>query len=378
MQYRSMPRTGDKISVLGYGCMRLPLDGEGRIDGERAARLVRTAIDRGVNYIDTAYTYHMEESEPFVGRALRDGYRDKVFLATKLPSWLVETPSDMDRFLDEQLARLQTGAIDYYLIHSLNAERWGNMKKHGFAAFLDKALADGRIRRAGFSFHDQLPLFKEIADAYPWHFCQIQYNFMDAEYQAGEAGLKYASGKGMGVVVMEPLRGGNLARNVPEAISSIWAESPRKISPAGWALRWLWNQPEVSVVLSGMTTESDLEDNLASAGEGIAGSLTKAELGLVERVRKEYRNRMKALCTGCQYCMPCPHGVNIPECFNRYNMAFMFDNLEQARATYPVFLKPGARAGDCVKCGECEEKCPQNLEIRDLLEDVAALLEAES
>jgi hypothetical protein len=373
-----MPRTGDKISVLGYGCMRLPLDGEGRIDGERAARLVRTAIDRGVNYIDTAYTYHMEESEPFVGRALRDGYRDKVFLATKLPSWLVETPSDMDRFLDEQLARLQTGAIDYYLIHSLNAERWGNMKKHGFAAFLDKALADGRIRRAGFSFHDQLPLFKEIADAYPWHFCQIQYNFMDAEYQAGEAGLKYASGKGMGVVVMEPLRGGNLARNVPEAISSIWAESPRKISPAGWALRWLWNQPEVSVVLSGMTTESDLEDNLASAGEGIAGSLTKAELGLVERVRKEYRNRMKALCTGCQYCMPCPHGVNIPECFNRYNMAFMFDNLEQAMATYPVFLKPGARAGDCVKCGECEEKCPQNLEIRDLLEDVAALLEAES
>ena len=373
-----MPWTGDKISVLGYGCMRLPLDGEGRIDGERAARLVRTAIDRGVNYIDTAYTYHMEESEPFVGRALRDGYRDKVFLATKLPSWLVETPSDMDRFLDEQLARLQTGAIDYYLIHSLNAERWGNMKKHGFAAFLDKALADGRIRRAGFSFHDQLPLFKEIADAYPWHFCQIQYNFMDAEYQAGEAGLKYASGKGMGVVVMEPLRGGNLARNVPEAISSIWAESPRKISPAGWALRWLWNQPEVSVVLSGMTTESDLEDNLASAEEGFAESLTETELNLVARVRGEYRNRMKALCTGCQYCMPCPHGVNIPECFNRYNMAFMFDNLEQAMATYPVFLKPGARAGDCVKCGECEEKCPQNLEIRDLLEDVAALLEAES
>ncbi|NLK20387.1 MAG: aldo/keto reductase [Synergistaceae bacterium] len=377
MQYRSMPGTGDKLSVLGYGCMRLPLDGEGRIDEERAVRLVRSAIDRGVNYIDTAYTYHMEESEPLVGRALRDGYREKVFLATKLPSWLVEAPSDMDRFLEEQLARLQTDVIDYYLVHSLNAERWENMKKHGFAAFLDRALADGRIRRVGFSFHDQLPLFKEIVDAYPWNFCQIQYNFMDTAYQAGEAGLKYAAGKGLGVVIMEPLRGGNLARNVPEVISSIWAESPKKISPAGWALRWLWNQPEVSVVLSGMTTESDLEDNLASAEEGIEGSMTEAELGLAARVREEYKNRMKILCTNCQYCMPCPHGVNIPECFNRYNMAFMFDNLEQARATYPVFLKPEARASACVKCGECEEKCPQNLEIRDLLEDVKALLEAE-
>lgn len=377
MQYRSMPQTGDRISVLGYGCMRLPLDDEGGIDEQRAQKLVRTSIDRGVNYIDTAYTYHMEESEPFVGRALADGYREKVFLATKLPSWLVETPSDMDRFLDEQLARLQTDVIDYYLVHSLNYDRWENMKKHDVAAFLDRALADGRIRRAGFSFHDRLSLFKEIVDFYPWHFCQIQYNYVDTEYQAGTEGLRYASEKGMGVVIMEPLRGGNLARNIPEAISSIWAESPKKLSPAGWALRWLWNQPEVSVVLSGMTTEGDLEDNLASAEEGVAGSMAKEELDLVARVKEEYRERMKILCTSCQYCMPCPHGVNIPECFNRYNMAFMFDNLEQARATYPVFLKPGARASDCVKCGECEDKCPQNLEIRDLLEDVAALLEAE-
>ncbi|HPF86327.1 MAG TPA: aldo/keto reductase [Aminivibrio sp.] len=375
MLYRSMPRTGDELSILGFGCMRLPLDGEGKIDEHRAASMIRSAIDRGVNYIDTAYPYHGGESEPIVGRALGGGYREKVFLATKLPSWMVETPSDMDRFLDEQLARLQTDVIDYYLLHSLNAERWEIMKKNGFGAFLDRALADGRIRRAGFSFHDQLPLFREIVDAYPWHFCQIQYNYLDTNYQAGTAGLKYASERNMGVVIMEPLRGGNLARNVPDVMKKIWSESPKPFSPAGWALRWLWDQPEVSVVLSGMTTEQDLEDNLASADDACTGCLTAGERDMIARVTEEYRTRMKVLCTGCQYCMPCPAGVNIPECFNRYNMAFMFDNLEQARMTYPVFLKPGARASACVKCGACEEKCPQNLQIRALLDSVTELLE---
>ncbi len=375
MLYRSMPRTGDKISILGFGCMRLPLDGEGKIDEARASAMIRSAIDRGVNYIDTAYTYHGGESESFVGKALQDGYREKVFLATKLPSWMVETPPDMDRFLDEQLSRLRTDVIDYYLLHSLTAERWEIMKRNGFAEFLDRALADGRIRRAGFSFHAPLPLFKEITDAYPWHFCQIQYNYLDTHYQAGTEGLRYAAGRDMGVIIMEPLRGGNLARNVPDPIKKIWAGSPRPISPAGWALRWIWDHPEVSVVLSGMTVEQDLEDNLSAAGGGEAGSFTPAEQDMIGRVREEYRTRMKVLCTGCQYCMPCPAGVNIPECFNRYNMAFMFDNLEQARQTYSVFLKPGARAAACVKCGACEEKCPQNLKIRDLLEDVTRLLD---
>lgn len=375
MLYRTMPRTGDRVSILGFGCMRLPLNAEGGIDGPRATALIRSAIDRGVNYVDTAWGYHDGESEPAVGRALEDGYRERVLLATKLPSWLVEKPSDMDRFLDEQLKRLRTDHIDYYLIHSLNRDRWENVRRNGYGEFLDRALADGRIRRTGFSFHDALPLFREIVDDRDWDFCQVQYNYLDTEYQAGTEGIRYASGRGLGVIVMEPLRGGNLARGVPEAIMRIWGESPSGLSPAAWALRWVWDHPEVGVVLSGMTTESDLEENLATAELGTSNSLTGAERDMVRRVAEEYRDRMRVGCTGCRYCLPCPAGVNIPECFNRYNMAFMFDDLEKARSTYPVFLKPEARASVCVKCGACEEKCPQNLPIREHLESVADLLE---
>lgn len=375
MLYRTMPRTGDRVSILGFGCMRLPLNAGGGIDGSRASALIRTAIDRGVNYVDTAWGYHEGESEPVVGRALEDGYRERVLLATKLPSWLVENPSDMDRFLDEQLKRLRTDRIDYYLIHSLNRDRWENVRRNGYGEFLDRALADGRIRRTGFSFHDALPLFREIVDDRDWDFCQVQYNYLDTEYQAGTEGIRYASGRGLGVIVMEPLRGGNLARNVPEAIMRIWGESPSGLSPAAWGLRWVWDHPEVGVVLSGMTTESDLEENLATAELGTSNSLTGAERDMVRRAAEEYRDRMRVGCTGCRYCLPCPAGVNIPECFNRYNMAFMFDDLEKARSTYPVFLKPEARASACVKCGACEDKCPQNLPIREHLESVADLLE---
>lgn len=375
MLYRTMPRTGDSVSILGFGCMRFPLDAEGKIDEPRSTEMLHSAIDRGVNYIDTAWPYHGGESEPVVGRALEGGYREKVFLATKLPTWMVETSSDMDRLLDEQLKKLRTDHIDYYLLHSLNADRWGIMKRNGYEKFLERALADGRILRAGFSFHDQLPLFKEIVDDWPWHFCQIQYNFLDTNYQAGTEGLKYAAERNIGMVIMEPLRGGNLAQNVPDAMMRIWSESPKKLSPAGWALRWIWDHPEVGVVLSGMTTESDLDDNLSAAEEGAPNSLTPAEREMISRVTTEYRTRMKVGCTACQYCMPCPAGVNIPECFNRYNIAFMFDDVERAKATYPVFLKPGARASACVQCGACEEKCPQNLPIREHLASVTELLE---
>ncbi len=271
--------------------MRFPLDAEGKIDEPRSAAMLHSAIDRGVNYIDTAYPYHGGESEPVVGRALEGGYREKVFLATKLPSWMVETPSDMDRLLDEQLTKLRTDHIDYYLLHSLNSDRWGIMKQNDYGQFLERALADGRIRRAGFSFHDRLPLFKEIVDDWPWHFCQIQYNFLDTNYQAGTEGLKYAAEKNVGMVIMEPLRGGNLAKNVPDAMMRIWNESPKKLSPAGWALRWIWDQPEVNVVLSGMTAESDLDDNLSAAEEGVPNSLTAAEREMISRVRTEYTAR---------------------------------------------------------------------------------------
>ena len=375
MLYRTMPQTGDLVSILGFGCMRLPLGPEGKIDEDRATALVRSAIERGVNYVDTAYPYHGGEGEPVVGRILRDGFRERVHLATKLPTWLVESPEDFDRYLEEQLERLRTDHFDYYLLHSVNAERWGRMRKHGFDKFLDRALSDGRIRRAGFSFHDQLPLFKEMVDAYPWHFCQIQYNYLDSDYQAGAAGLKYASERGLGVVIMEPLRGGSLVRNVPPAVMEIWNQSPKSYSPAAWALRWLWDQPEVSMVLSGMTTESDLEDNLSAAEGAEPGCLDGKEKDMVGRVKAEYLSRMKVGCTGCQYCLPCPAGVNIPECFNRYNIAFMFDDVKHARETYSIFVRKNTEASLCVKCGACEEKCPQGLPIRKLLADVVELLE---
>jgi uncharacterized protein len=380
MLRRGMPKSGDELSILGFGCMRLPQK-DGKIDRPRAARQVRAAIDRGVNYVDTAWGYHAGESESFLAEALADGYRERVHLATKLPSWLVRETADFDRLLDAQLCRLNTSRIDYYLIHALSGTSWDRLTPLGIREFLDRAKASGKIRHAGFSFHSTLAEFKQIIDGYPWEFCQVQFNFLDTEHQAGTAGVRYAASKGLGVVVMQPLRGGVLAAPPPD-VQAIWREAATPRTPAEWALRWVWNHPEVTLALSGMNDEAQVEENLAIAGHGLANSLTADELALIARAGRRYRELMKVGCTGCGYCDPCPKGVGIAGAFDVYNQLHMFGNEQMARFMYVVGLGgllSGTRgyASQCEQCGDCVPKCPQHLEIPQLLEEVAAEFEGE-
>jgi hypothetical protein len=379
MLYRTMPSTGDSLSALGFGCMRLPLK-KGRIDEPLAEAMIRRAVDAGINYFDTAAPYHGGASEPFLGRALEGRLRERVFVATKLPHWQVRTLRDMDRVLQVQLANLKTDRIDYYLIHNLNGASWTRAEGHGVTEFLDRAKADGRIRHAGFSFHGDKEGFKQIVDAYDWDVCQIQYNYLDEDNQAGTQGLEYAASKGLGVVIMEPLRGGNLARIVPEEVDALWKSAPIARSPVEWALRWVWNRPEVHVVLSGMSREEQLEQNLAIAADARPESLTAEELDLVRRVERAYRGLMQVGCTGCQYCMPCPAGVDIPVCFEQFNNYHMFQSRTAARMVYTLMcggIVDGRRsmASQCTACGRCVSACPQQLPIPDLMKEVRRDLE---
>ena len=374
MLYRKMKKAAPDLSILGFGCMRFPLKESGQIDEEKATGMIRYAIDHGVNYIDTAYPYHNGESEPVVGRALAGGYREKVHLATKLPSWLIKSREEMDKYLDEQLARLRTDSIDFYLLHGLTQPFWENLSALGVTDFLDDAIADERIRYAGFSFHDSTKVFKDIVKSYDWTFAQIQYNFMDEHYQAGTKGLKYAAKKGLGIVVMEPIRGGLLAKEL-KGISEIWNKADVQRTPAEWALRWVWNHPEVTVVLSGMSAPEQVRQNVDVTKSGLPNSLTKAELTLFKNVKEELEKRIIIPCTGCKYCTPCPHGVSVPECFEYYNRGHMYEDEEETRRIYFAFLG-GFMSGTpsyaslCEECGECEEKCPQSLPIRDNLKKV--------
>lgn len=383
MLYRKFGKTGVEVSSLGFGCMRLPLanpaakfhEDDGEIDEAKATAILRQAIDSGVNYVDTAYPYHQGNSELFVGRALAGGYRQKVRLATKLPSWLITSRSDMDRYLDEQLKKLQTDHIDFYLVHTINKLFWPNLLKNGVFDFLEAALADGRIGHAGFSFHDELGLFKEVVDAYDWSFCQIMYNYMDVDYQAGTAGLEYAAARGLGVVVMEPLRGGRLATGIPPAVQAVWDKATVKRSPAEWALRFVWDDPRVSVVLSGMNESEQVAENVRIAGQAAAGSLTEPEKRLIAEAKAIYEARIKVGCTGCRYCMPCPHGVDIPGCFTLYNNAHIFDDVVTNRIFYNAHLGQEKKASNCVECGRCEEHCPQQIPIRAALKETAKMFE---
>ena len=376
MQYRSFGKLDWKPSALGFGAMRLPTTDKdpANIDEEHATKMIRTAIDAGVNYVDTAWPYHKEQSEPLVGRALQDGYRDKVKLATKMPSWLIKEPADFDKHLDIQLERLQTDRIDFYLLHALNKTYWPNLRDLGVFEWAEKAVAAGRIGHLGFSFHDELALFKEIVDAYDWTFCQIMYNYMDTRFQAGEEGLKYAAARDLAVVIMEPLRGGSLTQAAPQAVVDLWASSPVQRSQADWALQWLWNQPEVSLLLSGMSELKHVQENLESASNSGIGTLTPEEVNLVERVSEAYRTLCPIPCTDCKYCMPCPSGVNIPRIFSIYNDYKMYGDEAMAKQRYNQFMSAENRADNCVECGKCEAACPQQIEIIDWLKKVHEFL----
>ncbi|MBQ9196638.1 MAG: aldo/keto reductase [Clostridia bacterium] len=372
MQYVPFGNLGFDISRLGLGCMRLPMteqDGKSVVDVPRAVALIRAAIDGGVTYIDTAYPYHGGESENIVGLALRDGYRERVKLATKLPCWAVNTRADMDRILDEQLKKLQVPYVDFYLLHALGRERWNKMKALGALEFLDSAVKDGRIRYPSFSFHDEYGVFEEIINRYDWYMAQIQYNYLDINHQAGERGIALAKKRGVQIVVMEPLRGGALAK--PSAdIQAIMDAYPEKRSPVDWAFRFVGNEEQVAVILSGMSDEAQLSDNLRIFDGVRVNALTESDQQLIAKLREGYRRRMPIGCTGCEYCLPCPKGVAIPRNFRAYNEFNMFDKLGEFPQRYQEFKKDEAEAGRCVRCGACEKQCPQHLPIRDWLQTV--------
>jgi len=379
VKHRKFGKLDWQASALGFGAMRLPIiDGDAsRIDEPEAIRMIRYAVDHGVNYIDTAYPYHRGNSETLVGRALEDGYRDRVKLATKMPTWLVSSQAEMDRFLDEQLGKLQTDHIDFYLLHGLRKEIWLKLQDLNVFEWAENALADGRIGYLGFSFHDEYDVFKEIVDSYDWPFCQIQYNYMDTEYQAGTRGLKYAASKGLAVVVMEPIQGGRLAVPPPPEIQAVWDEDEVKRTPAEWALQWVWNHPEVSVVLSGMSTMEQVVENVESAGRSGPGALTHRELKLIDRVRQKYKELGFIGCTSCRYCMPCPEGVAIPEIFGLFNEYYMKARDDEVKTKYWEHITPESQAKRCTRCGRCEELCPQGLPIRDLLRSAARIFESD-
>ncbi|OPX42588.1 general stress protein 69 [Ruminiclostridium hungatei] len=383
MQYRNFGSLDFKVSALGFGAMRLPtrtIESAGdkpqnRIDEAEAIKMIRHAIDMGVNYVDTAYIYHDGFSEIVTGKALKDGYREKVKLATKSPTWLINEAGDFDRILDEQLEKLQTDSIDFYLLHSLSRDSWNNViLKYDLLKRAEAAKEAGKIKHLGFSFHDEGSAFTEIVDGYDkWEFCQIQYNYLDIENQAGLKGLKYAASKGIAVVIMEPLLGGKLA-NPPKDVKAILDENGKNLTGAEWALQWLWNQPEVSVVLSGMSTMPQVEENLASAEKSGVGTLNEEDLKLIDRAITQYGIRTAIPCTGCQYCMPCPNNVNIPRNFELYNSSVIHEDLNGARFAYSRFFNKENHASECIQCKVCEENCPQKIPISEWLPKVHEML----
>jgi len=380
MNYRINPKNGDQLSVLGYGCMRFPVKG-GSIDETRTEKQIISAIEQGVNYFDTAYVYHFGKSEGMLGKVLAKGYRHRVKIATKMPHFMMRGTADMDKTLNTQLARLQTHYIDYYLIHMLqDIHQWERLERLGTIQWIADQKSSGRIINIGFSYHGGQAQFIKLVDAYPWDFCQIQYNYMDENLQAGKTGLQYAAGKGLPVIVMEPLRGGKIANNLPSDAANIWSQATPKRSPAEWALRWIWNHPEVTVVLSGMNTEEQIAENIRVASEAESGALTSAELVLFDRVKEIFQKRIKVACTGCGYCMPCPAGVDIPACFGAYNDKYRMETDQHPRFLYiqntgAITASPGY-ASLCIQCGQCEPKCPQQIPIPRQLSAVSREMEA--
>ena len=377
MQIRKA-NNGDEISALGFGAMRLPTK-NGRIDKDEAKNIIYYAIDNGVNFVDTALPYHGGSSELFLGDILQGEYRDKVKLCTKMPSWFVKKPEDMENFLETQLEKLQTDFIDYYLIHSLSEGGFSNLKKLGVIEFLENAKKEGKIKNIGFSFHDNKDAFKKIIDEYQWDLCLIQYNFLDETNQAGIEGLRYAASHGVSVIAMEPLKGGILSKNVPEKALEIWNKSNIKRTPAEWALRWVLNHPEITCVISGMGDLAQVEENIRVTNQTLPNSIPDEEMKLYDEVKEVYRELMKVDCTGCGYCVPCPKGVDIPLCFALYNQKHMFND-SQATFMYLTYMGGAAsgkqaHAGLCNQCGKCAQICPQKLDVPALMEEVSQDME---
>ena len=375
MKYRKFGKLDWKVSALGFGAMRLPVlnQDHSNINEPESIKMIRYAIDHGVNYVDSGYFYHRGNSEVFLGKALQDGYREKVSIATKLPCADVHGPEDFDRLFNEQLKRLQTKKIDFYLLHGLNKIEWTKVRNFGVLKWAESVMAEGLIGHLGFSFHDSYDIFQGIIDDYDnWTLAQIQYNYMDENMQAGTRGLEYAYKKGLAAVVMEPVRGGRLAKP-PEKVAKIWANAPVQRTPAEWALRWVWNHPEVSVTLSGMGNMEQVKENVAYAENSQPHNLTADDLALIGRVRDAYVSLTAISCTGCRYCMPCPNDVDIPRVFEIYNEAMIYDTVAEQRRMYNF---PGRfkdhRADKCIECDQCVEKCPQKLEIPELLAKVHA------
>ncbi len=377
MQYRNLGKTGLKVSALGFGAMRLPLlkmppfrktdkPVFPSVDEAESIRMIRYAIDHGVNYIDTGYFYCGGESEKIIAEALKDGYRKKVKIATKLPVYLAEKKDDFDRFFNEQLERLQIDKIDFYLLHALSGSNWPKVRDLGVLSWLESLLSRGIIEYTGFSFHDSYNHFKAIIDGYDnWAICQVQYNYMDIDYQAGKCGVDYAASKDIGVVIMEPLRGGQLTKKPPQKISKLWDTAFKKRSLAEWGLQWLWDQEEISLVLSGMSAMGHVTENISLAEQSGPNEFSDADRLLVKQVRKAYKGLRPVPCTGCKYCLPCPNGVDIPGVFDMYNDSCMYEDPNHGIIWYnsPYGFNQDQKADKCINCGICMEKCPQHINI---------------
>lgn len=365
MKYREMKKIGIKVSAFGLGCMRFPMtknDGEEVVDESVSTPVIRHLIDRGVNYIDTAYVYSGYKNETAVGHALRDGYRERVYLASKLPHWCCKSKEDMYKILDTQLERLETDHIDFYLVHSIAKDSWNKMADWGVCDFLDEMKATGKIKYACFSFHDNYEAFEHILNAYDWDMCQLQFNFMDINNQAGIKGVRLAGEKGVPVVVMEGLLGGKLA-NAPDNVQNLYDSFPVKRSPVEWAFRWIANQPEIATILSGVTNMEQADDNLAIFDRCGVSVMSPEEEALIDRVRDAYNARTKVGCTGCKYCVPCPNEVDIPGIFAVWNDKSLYNQVLKGNSSYKRRIDEGHAADRCIECGACEGVCPQHIDI---------------
>lgn len=370
MLYRKFDTLNRDVSALGLGTMRFPTVKDGdqkKVDEVKTVELIRSCIDRGINYIDTAWPYHDGESEVVVGKALLGGYREKVILTTKMPCWLMETSADFDKYLDQQLEKLQTGYVDFYLLHALFTDRWEKMLAMDVFKWADKAINDGRIRSLGFSFHDGLELFTRILDSYNWGMCQIQYNYVNENVQAGTRGLKYAASKGIPVVVMEPLLGGFLA-DPPGEIGKMIRKKGK--DPVDLALSWLFNRPEISCVISGMSDMEQVKQNVSVAARADVGNISAQDKALVEEVKKLYSSYHVVPCTKCDYCQPCPSGVRIPRIFEIYNESRIEGKHKSGQAMYNWHMKDSEKASSCTGCKMCESHCPQKIGIAEWMERI--------